>query len=396
MLNYVDVGVWMTLRASYGEVKVGSQENGAIGMARLAWLVSQGSLAGRAKNHHWLLWRDGAGDDPPSHKDLDWTCGQSSLIRDPKQGICFNFSMNMSRKLGVALFKELLPPPSGFRKVLPGALAMIAAAEGAGTLIGDLRLSSGTYSGGYTYFDAASGGDLTRNVPGAPVNVNSNFIAVTQNADGASPESATDIGLQTFSSSTVIRQLNRFAADQDGPGAGGGPQRAGAVQWTVDLSPLGGYLSTNDLDLTALDLRLRTDPSDDAKEYDVYLSYTNVSETISLAGLSTSATTAGDDNYDNFWFPAQSVAEGGIANGTHKVIERDFTGDMDITVDLLALYDAGVTELNVIMASGAFLSGRTIGVLEGSGLSIDTAPIPEPGVGLLVMVGSFGLLRRRR
>lgn len=308
--------------------------------------------------------------------------------------------MNMLRKLEPIFFKGILPPLSGLRMGLPAAvtaaLALITTAEGAGTLIGDLRLSSGAYSGGFTYFDPASGGDLTRNVSGAPVNVNSSFIAVTQNAGGASPDSGTDIGLQTYSSSTVIRQLNRYAADQDGPGPAGGPQRAGAVQWTVDLSPLGGYLSTNNLDLTALDLRLRTDPSDDAQEYDVYLSYTNASETISLAGLSTSATTAGDDNYDNFWFPAQSVAEGGIANGTHKVIERDFTGDMDITVDLLALYDAGVTEFNLIMASGAFLSGRTIGVLEGSGLSIDTAAIPEPAAGLLVMLGSLGLLRRRR
>lgn len=268
-------------------------------------------------------------------------------------------------------------------------LALAPCANAASTVIGDLRLPSGTYSGAFTYFDPASGGDLTRAVTGAPVGVNSTFVAVTQNPDGGAPDSTSDIGVRTYSTATTLRTLNRFDAND------GNPTRAGAVQWTIDLSPIGGYLATNNLAATALDLRLVTDPSDDTKEYDVYLSYTNPAEAITLAGVSTSGT-AGDDNYAGFWLPAQTVAEGAVANGTHKVIELDFTGDMDTTVDLLALYEAGVEDLNLIVASGAFFSGRTIGILEGSGLSIDTAPVPEPTVSLLALLAALGLLRRRR
>jgi hypothetical protein len=272
-------------------------------------------------------------------------------------------------------------------------------AHAAGTQVGDLRLSSGAYSGAVTYFDPASGGDLTRAVVGAPVGINSNFIAVTQNPDGGAPSITDDIGVQTFSASTQIRTLNRFGSDQDGPGAGGGPQRVGGVQWTIDLSPLNGYLTGNSLDLTALDLNLVNLASDDTKEYDIYLSYTNVAESITLAALDTGLT-AGDENYDNFWFPAQGIAEGSVANGTHKVIKRDFMGDMtgatELSIDLLALYDAGITDINLMMVSGAFYSGRTMSIEAGSGIFIDTVPVPEPGVSVLGLLGALGLLRRRR
>lgn len=283
-------------------------------------------------------------------------------------------------------------------RIIPAAtiLATSLTAHAASTQIGDLRLSSTAYSGTSTYFDPASPGNLTRNVSGAPVNINSNFIAVSQNPGGTA-DSGTDIGLQTFSASTAIRQLNRYASSTDGGATGAA--RVGAVQWTIDLSPIGGYLSGNSLDLTALDLRLVTDPTGgtgptaDEVPYDIYLSYTRAAESISLAGIST---TSAGDNYDNFWWPAQSTAEGNIANGTHMVVERGFLGNMDLTLDLLALYDSGVTDINLIMTSGGFFSGRTIGILDGSGISIDTVAIPEPSSMLLFgVLGSFALLRRR-
>ena len=275
------------------------------------------------------------------------------------------------------------------------AFAIGSTAQAATTQVGDLRLPSNTYSGAFTYFDPASPTHTTRAVAGAPVGINSDFIAVTQNSGGGSPDSATDIGLRTYSSETTIRTINRYASDQDGPGGASGTQTAGAVQWSIDLTPLDGYLSGNSLNLTALDLRLVVNKSDELKEYDVYLSYTNPAESISLAGLSTGAT-AGDDNYDNFWWPAQSTAEGSVANGTHKVLELDFVGDMDLTVDLLSLYQAGVKDFNLIMASGAFYSGRTTGILDGSGISIDTAPIPEPSSLALLGLGGLLVARRRR
>lgn len=278
-------------------------------------------------------------------------------------------------------------------------LALAPLVEAASTQVGDLRLSSTPYSGATTYFDPASDGDLTRAVVGAPVGINSNFIAVTQNPDGGTPNTSEDIGIRTFSSATQIRTLNRFGADPDGPGPLGGPQRVGGVQWSIDLSPLGSYLSGNALSLTNLELRLANLASDDTKEYDIYLSYTNAAESIALASLSTGLS-AGTDNYSDFWFPSQTVAEGSIANGTHKVIKRDFTGDMtgasELVIDLLALYGAGVTELNLMMVSGAFYDNRTMGIEEGSGIFIDTAPIPEPNVSILGLIGALALLRRRR
>ena len=263
---------------------------------------------------------------------------------------------------------------------------------GATTQIGDLRLNAATYST-LTYFDPASAVQNTRGVIGAPVAINSQFVAVSQNTGGASPDSATDIGLQTFSTSTTIRQLNRYTSDADGPGPATGPQAVGAVQWTINLTPLGSYLSSNNLDLTALNLRLVTSVSDGTAPYDVYLSYTRAAESITQASISTS-TTAGPNNYTNFWFPAQGTAEGAIANGTHKVFEKGFTGPMDLTINLLALYDAGVTNVNLIMTSGGFLSGRTININEGSGVSMSTVVIPEPSAAWFAVLG-FGVLFRR-
>ena len=274
------------------------------------------------------------------------------------------------------------------------AISGVSYINAASIQVGDLRLPSANYNGGYTYFDAASGGDLTRAVSGAPVGVNSTFTAVTQNS-GDTLDPSTDIGLQTYSSATVIRQLNRFGSDPDGPAGAAGPQRAGGVQWQIGLSPIDGYLSGNSLDLTTLDLRLLTDPSDDNKSYDVYLSYTLPADSISILGLDTSDS-AGTNNYNNVWLPAQSGTEGDIINGTHKLIELNFTGNMDTTINLLPLYDAGVSDVNLIMMSGAFFSGRTIGINDGSGLFIDTVAIPEPSSAILMGLGSVAFLLRRR
>lgn len=263
------------------------------------------------------------------------------------------------------------------------------------TQVGDFRLNSNAYSVD-TAFDIASPGDTTRSVLGAPVAINSNFIAVTQNP-GGTPDPATDIRLKTFSSVTNIININRYASDPDGPGVSGGPQRVGAVQWSFDLTPLDTYLSNNALVLTALDLSLLTTVGSNAtdKPYDVYLSYTNAGESITLASLSTSAN-SGDDNYDNFWFPARAAAEGDVVNGTHKLIEKDVLDALNLESSILSLYDSGVRDFNLIVSSGAFFSGRIISITEGSGLSIDTAPIPEPSSLALLGLGGLLIARRRR
>ena len=275
--------------------------------------------------------------------------------------------------------------------VLLLVLASVHSARAAETQIGDLRIGSNTYST-LTYFDPGFS-ETTRSVTGAPVQVNSSFIGTSQDAGDAPANSTEDIGLQTFSTSTVIRQLNRFASDPDGPGGVAGPQLVGAVQWSFDLSPIDSYLSTNSLDLTALDLDLVTAASDATREYDIYLSYTNAAESIARTSISTSSPAS---NYTTFWFPAQSASEGAVVNGSFKLVELDFTGNMNLTIDLLSLYDSGVREFNLIMSSGAFLSGRTIGIGDGSGISIDTSPVPEPSASLLGLIGGMFLLRRRR
>ena len=97
------------------------------------------------------------------------------------------------------------------------SIAALAAAsissQAASTQVGDLRLSSTAYSGSSTYFDPASGGDLTRAVTGAPVNINSNFIVVSQNPGGTA-DPATDIGLQTLLDETVQSTELAAAATQ--------------------------------------------------------------------------------------------------------------------------------------------------------------------------------------
>ena len=258
--------------------------------------------------------------------------------------------------------------------------------------IGDFRLPENTYAS-LTYFDPSSPAATTRVIAGAPVQVNSTFVAVSQNA--GNPPAATDdsdLGLVTSTASTTIRNLSRFTANLGTPETAAFPSKVGAVQWSFNLTPLDSYLSSNSLALTALDLRLVLDASANAedKKYDVYLSYTNPAESISLADIATDATAA-DTNYNNFFWPARSTAVDSVANGTHKVIKLDQIGDMDLTLDLRALYNAGIKDFNLIVVAGDYMKGREHAVLSGSGLSIDTQSLPEPASAMLLAVGC-GLL----
>ncbi len=262
-------------------------------------------------------------------------------------------------------------------------------ASAAITQVGDFRLSSGDVAT-ETYFDPGFSGFSTRAVLAAPVQINSDFSGTSQNSDGNSPADAgEDVALQTFSSVTRVRQLNRFTSDLDGVG---GVQRAGAVQWSFDLTPLDGYLSTNNLDLTALDLDLALIASDDTKKYDVYLSYTSASAGTTLTGIGAT----GEAVYSTFFLPAESSSEGSIVNNQFQIIGLDRVGDQTISDSLLSLYDEGVREFNLILSSGDFLSGRTIDVATGSGLSITTVLIPEPASLALLGLGMFALAGRPR
>jgi hypothetical protein len=195
--------------------------------------------------------------------------------------------------------------------------------------------------------------------------------AVFSNLSATLADQKTDIGLRTFDESTQIKTLNRFAsADGD---------RVGAVQWSLDLTPLEGHLAGNSLTLESLSLALLADPSDDAenKLFDVYLSYTDPEEPIELIGISK---VSGESNYLTFWEPADGAFDGDIVNETHKVLLAQGFGDIDLTEDLLPLYEAGVREFNLIIASTAFFSNRNLEILEGSGVFIETSGGAEPVV----------------
>ncbi len=258
--------------------------------------------------------------------------------------------------------------------------AGLANVHGGVIQVGDFRIGSNDYTVN-TYFDPGFT-NATRGVAGAPVNVNSTFTGTTQNPGGTTPDSATDIGLRTYTSATVIRTLSRYSSTT----------AAGMVQWNFDLSPLDSYLSDNGLSLTALDIDLVMNLSDDTKAFDVYLSYDNAAEGISLTGISATSAT---DNYNNFCAPALAAGEGNIANGTHKVLKLETTGDQTVNDSLLALYNSGVREFNLQIAASSFLSSRTLSIEEDSGLSITT--IPEPATfGLFGLFGAAAIFIRKR
>jgi hypothetical protein len=284
--------------------------------------------------------------------------------------------------------KRPLPRLLQFAGIVACSAGMLLNAA-AQTQIGDFRLTSGLYSGAFTYFDPGFGPHTTRAVIGAPVQVNSVFIGTSQNPGDPPPSTTDDIGLQTYSSSTVIRTLNRFASSLNGGTTG--VDRAGAVQWSFNLSPLDSYLAGNDLLATALTLSLPLTTSDAARKVDVYLSYTSTG--ITKTGIST---TSGQANYHDLWWPAQASSEENIVDGKFQILKLGAAGPLELSTSLLDLYDSGVREFNVILASGDFWSSRNIFVPEGSGLFLTTAPVPEPSTTALMLLGLLGAAALRR
>lgn len=253
------------------------------------------------------------------------------------------------------------------------SLSVSAAPATLGPLqVADLRLDADTHPGVFTYFDPGFGPLATRAAPSTAVAVSCEFSGTSQNPGDAPPDSGTDIGLRTFSDRTSIRTLNRYASDPDGPGGVAGPQTAGAVQWKIDLNDIADYLATAGRQLDSLDLRLVTNPSDDTPTYDVYISYTLAGEGMTLTDIDPDFSTL---NYNTFWFPSQGQAEGNVVGGTHKILKLGHAGDLDLTTDLAAAFNAGVREVNLIISSGAFLSSDNIVIEDGSGLSFSATTL---------------------
>ncbi|MCB1133401.1 MAG: hypothetical protein KDN05_19935, partial [Verrucomicrobiae bacterium] len=118
------------------------------------------------------------------------------------------------------------------------SLTVSAAPTTVGPLqVADLRLPAGEFSGAFTYFDPGFGPLATRPAPTTAVSVPCDFSGTSQDPNGTLDDTI-DIGLQTYSTATSIRTLNRYASDPDGPGGVAGTQTAGAVQWKFDLTEL--------------------------------------------------------------------------------------------------------------------------------------------------------------
>lgn len=222
----------------------------------------------------------------------------------------------------------------------------------------------------------------TQAVAGAPVDIFSSFSGTSGDTDAATDGG--DIGLDTEPNSFFISRLGRFA----------GTGNAGGVQWEIDLSPLDAYLSSNSLSLTSLYIALDLFFNDLNSEADVYLSYTDAAQSITLTDFATDSTAAAAD-WTN---PAQGNL-GNIVNGTHEVISLAVSGaPYQSTIDLLSLYNAGVRDINLVFAHQEFWgTGDSVEVLLPSGVYIDTIPVPEPsGIGLLALGGVVFAHRRRR
>lgn len=240
----------------------------------------------------------------------------------------------------------------------------------------DLRLPGSAYAGAVTSFDPGFAPEPTRSPADdgpAGISVPATFRGTSQNPGDASPDPGTDIGLETFFSATAIQQINRFTSSTDGGSTG--PSRVGAVQWSIDLGEVVDYLDASGKQLDTLDLRLVTDPSDDTKPYDVYLSYTLAGDDITLTDISPNDAGA---NYNNVWWPAFNSSEGAIVGGSHKILELGHTGNLDLTTDLAPLASAGVRSVNLVIMSGGFFSGRRISINENSGLTFRAIDAP-PG-----------------
>jgi len=183
------------------------------------------------------------------------------------------------------------------------------------------------------------------------------------------PDVTKDVGITNPDDELVnLVTLNRFE------GLGGG-----MPQWLVDLSPLDDYLADNQVGATSLNLKIAFANSDASKPFDFYLSYTNG---ITLTPISNDSPAA---NKLNFFDPSRGAEPGEIINGTHKVIaidelvEANFAA-YDLTVDLLPLYQAGVREFALSMATDDYYAGRIIQLDGESGVFLDTEPgsaVPE-------------------
>ncbi|QDT67498.1 hypothetical protein MalM25_03970 [Planctomycetes bacterium MalM25] len=248
---------------------------------------------------------------------------------------------------------------------LASLLAVIAAgslqSSSAQTVIGaptatdmiyDFRVADGTWEKGPTGFLDANMQEIqlgpqvesidiaTRTVGQTGVDpvvglegLSASFQGLSQQADGVlqghDPDQQRDFVVETFFGSTAVRNFSRFNSPAENATG-----TAGALQWGFDLTPLDDYLANNTLSLDAIEVNLKVDyQTGGNRAYDLLLSYTNVSEDITLADISTTIDgdkTGATDNFHVLYSPSRLGEVGDLVGDDPRT---DFSGVGDFNGD---------------------------------------------------------------
>ncbi len=162
---------------------------------------------------------------------------------------------------------------------------------------------------------------LGTGAPDAPT-FTGHMKGLSQNADGVvrghnrvAPYAGEDFVLVTFGRRTRVRQFTRYAGADTSAENG----RAGTLQFGFDLSPLDSYLSTAGESLDSLEVNFvaQWDALQD-RDYELLLSYTNESEDITLADISTEVGSAerefpgSETNWNVLFKPSRLAGEGAL------------------------------------------------------------------------------------
>ena len=270
-------------------------------------------------------------------------------------------------------------------------LAFACVASGGETPIADLRLPASAVPDGEAFDPGEAFSTRSVGIGGFELPVK--FSVASQNAQGT-VDGAEDVQLKSRRELTDVLNFNRFKSSTDGGKTG--PTRAGAAQWSIDLTPLAEHLNAEGLALEALDLDLVVELAGPVEaSFNVLLSHDEADGFMELTAIdaSTAGATvdegAGAINWKDLVNPVHDPAgeqpgEGDAVGGRFRVLKKEQAGPLaegDLRVSLLDLYGSGVREVNLIVTANGYWAGgaRKFRVAEGSGVSMTTAAA-EPEV----------------
>ena len=256
-----------------------------------------------------------------------------------------------------------------------GLLALAASAFAQSQII-DLRLPAQAFPQD-TVIDPNTGVLFTRPCPDAMQGVEASFFAISQQPGGTGP-GQTALEIRTYSTTTVLTRLSRYEikpSDSSAP-------RAGAAQWSFDLSSLDGGLKSSSQSVEKLELRLVLGGHAEFK-FDAYLSPGRVGPKVKPVDI---ASYTAEDCYNLLWLPARGHKPGDIvavepdvnAKGaaaerrSFRVAQPAVHPTGELSIDLTEDYRAGTRKFSLILVAGAFGKHHQITIKEGSGLYLTT------------------------